>query len=101
MKELERAIGQVGDAPRAAASDGVRPPPRGADGARPPRGGSLDDELAKLKRDHGGGPPKAAPKSGPRASHGKRDAGDEPKTVDDELAALKKKMAQAPPKKKP
>jgi hypothetical protein len=105
IKELERAIKQVGDLPK--------PPPASArpergDAPPPPRGkpASIDDELAKLKKNAGapttGGspPPKSAPKpsggSSPNPGPSKK-----PGNVDDELAALKKKMQQAPPKKKP
>ena len=76
LKELERAIAQIGDVPRAA-----KEPPRG--GARPT--GTIDDELERLKRGTGGGAP-------PPPRQGKPKPAD--KTVDDELAALKKKMQQ-------
>ena len=105
LKELERAIAQVADLPKPppAASrpkpDSAPPPPR----AKP---ASIDDELAKLKR-NAGSPASAPPKSGatkppasssPPPSSKKQSSGN----VDDELAALKKKMQQAPgPKKKP
>jgi hypothetical protein len=80
LKELERAIAQVGDLP-----------PKSEAPPKPPRV-SIDDELEKLKR---GAPAKPAPKSGPTKVR------QEPKTVDDELAQLKKKMQQGPaPKKK-
>ncbi len=103
IKELERAIAQVGDLPK--------PPPASArprsDSAPPPprhKPASIDDELAKLKRNAGApasssAPPKPGAKSAstsapppPRKSSG---------NVDDELAALKKKMQSGPgPKKK-
>jgi len=101
LKELERAIKQVGDLPKSAP-----PPPRGSDAPPPPRGkpASIDDELAKLKKNAGaptGSPPPKpgpAPKQSAPSSSGptKKPSGN----VDDELAALKKKMQQAPPKKK-
>jgi hypothetical protein len=77
LKDLERAIAQIGDVPRAA-----KEPPRGS--ARPT--GTIDDELERLKRNTGGAapPPPRQGKSKPPAD----------KTVDDELAALKKKMQQ-------
>jgi hypothetical protein len=81
LKELERAIAQVGDLP-----------PRSEAPQSPPRS-SVDDELANMKR---GAPPPRAQKSGPTKAPRQ-----EPKTVDDELAALKKKMQQGGgPKKK-
>lgn len=90
LKELERAIAQIGDLPRSTASAASAPPP-------PPRGrpaASIDDELERLKR--GGGP---APTGSAPPRPGKAKPAPAEKTVDDELAALKKKMQQ-PPKKK-
>lgn len=103
IKELERAIKQIGDLPKPppasarAPGDSMPPPPRG-------KPASIDDELAKLKKNagapSGSPPPKSAPKpsggSAPNPGPSKK-----PGNVDDELAALKKKMQQAPPKKKP
>ncbi len=85
LKELERAIDKIGDAPRVSQA-----PPKRA--APPPP--SIDDQLAHLKRARGA-PPKP---STPKPSAGKPRT--EPKDVDDELAALKKKMSQNPPSKK-
>jgi hypothetical protein len=88
LKDLERAIAQIGDIPRAA----TEAPPK------PPRA-TIDDELDKLKRGTpGAAPPRPSGKSGPNKAP-RAPAGD--KTVDDELAALKKKMQQGGgPKKK-
>jgi hypothetical protein len=104
VKELERAIAQVGDIPKpppasARSSADSRPPP-----SRKPA--SIDDELEKLKRSAGSVPPKpsgAARPSGSSTTSSKPNPGPskKPGTVEDELAALKKKMQQAPPKKKP
>ena len=104
IKDLERTIKQVGDLPK--------PPPASArpsaDAMPPPRGkpASIDDELAKLKRNAGAVPPRpsggkpsgsaSAPPPGPSPRSSKKHG-----TVEDELAALKRKMQQAPPKKKP
>jgi hypothetical protein len=104
IKDLERTIKQVGDLPK--------PPPASArpsgDGMPPPRSKptSIDDELAKLKRNAGAVPPRpsggkpsgtaSAPPPGPSPRSSKKHG-----TVEDELAALKRKMQQAPPKKKP
>ncbi|HEY1557157.1 MAG TPA: hypothetical protein VGF94_20115 [Kofleriaceae bacterium] len=94
LKELERAIAQLGDLPPRP-PPAAEPPPRGARAAAPR---SVDDELERLKRGGGGGgpPPSSAPPPKGKAKAQAQDA----KTVDDELAALKKKMQQAPPKKK-
>lgn len=107
LKELERAIKQVGDIPKASA-----PPPRStssSDAPPPPRGkpASIDDELAKMKKNAGNPPPKStgsAPKPSGSSSSGPAPSPSPKKSsgnVDDELAALKKKMQNAPPKKKP
>jgi hypothetical protein len=100
LKELERAIKQVGDIPKASA-----PPPRSEASAPPPRSkpASIDDELAKLKRNAGSPPPRSSspPKSAPKPGGGPTPSSKKSGNVDDELAALKKKMQQAPPKKKP
>jgi len=111
LKELERSIKSLGDLPKSppssssssssasasSASSGPRPSsmPR-ADA--PPRVTSIDDELARLKRQGGGAPGPSRPASNATSST----SGQRPKdkTVDDELAALKKKMQDAPPKKK-
>ncbi len=97
LKELERAIAQVGDLPRGARAEA----PSGDRTSAPPPRASVDDELERLKRAGGGAAPRA---SAPKSSSGKtsrQPASDDPKTVDDELAALKKKMQQGPAKKKP
>jgi hypothetical protein len=103
IKDLERMIKELGDVPRASSTTS-----RGASGSStdapprpqaPPRS-SLDDELARLKRQGatGGAVPKA---SAPRGNTGgTKTSGPKATTVDDELAALKKKMQNAPPKKK-
>lgn len=100
LQELERAIKQVGDIPKASA-----PPPRSEASAPPPRSKptSIDDELAKLKRNAGSPPPRSSspPKSAPKPGGGTTPSSKKSGNVDDELAALKKKMQQAPPKKKP
>ncbi|MFT3699423.1 MAG: hypothetical protein QM831_40115 [Kofleriaceae bacterium] len=100
LKELERSIQKVKDAPP--------PPPRTARPARddfgggdfkpPPRRTSIDDQLAQMKRQSpGSGGPAPSPSSG--AAPKKPQSGN----VEDDLAALKRKMqAQGiPPKKKP
>jgi hypothetical protein len=96
LKELERAIAQVGDLPKAS----QQPPPR----AEPPpraKPASIDDELAKMKR-NAGAPASTSPPPKPsgKAASGPAPSSKKPGTVDDELAALKKKMQQGPPKKK-
>ncbi len=97
LKELERTLDKIGDLPPRTAPSGPPPPKEARQ-----RPASLDDELARLKRNAGPSgaapPPKAKPgaQAAPPKSGGKP-----PGTVDDELAALKKKMSQAPPKKKP
>jgi hypothetical protein len=98
LKDLERTIKQVADAPKPSAASAKEP-------ARP-RPPSLDDELAQMKRNAGGTqkPPQpgAAPKQGtPKPSQGGGKSGRTRADVDDELEALKKKMSQSPPKKKP
>jgi hypothetical protein len=107
LKDLEATIRTLGDIPRSTASSASSaraqtgslprddaPPPR-------PRPTSIDDELARLKR-QGAGAGGARPASTARPPSGtsgsRRPAAD--KTVDDELEALKKKM-QGAPKKKP
>ncbi|HUJ59069.1 MAG TPA: hypothetical protein VLX92_11275 [Kofleriaceae bacterium] len=99
LKELERAIAQVGDRPRAPPPP---PPEDQAPRARPGKPASIDDELARIKRSAGGGAPAPAPASPPpprTPPSGKSARRGEAKTVDDELAALKRKMDQAPKKK--
>lgn len=104
IKELERAIAQIADLPKpppASArprSDSAPPPPRG-------KPASIDDELAKLKRNAGAPTTSAPPKPGAKPSASSSSPSPAPKkssgNVDDELAALKKKMQSAPgPKKK-
>jgi hypothetical protein len=97
LKELERAIKNIGDVPRASA--GAKDAGRGR--AAP----SIDDQLAQMKRSSGGGASAAPKPSGAKSSGttGRQTRAEprEDKTVDDELAALKKKMSQSPPKKKP
>lgn len=98
LKDLERSIRSLGDIPRAsttssssAGSSGIpraEAPPR-------PRVTSIDDELARLKKQGGGAPGPASRSSAPKSASRPVD-----NTVDDELAALKKKMQGAPPKKK-
>ncbi|MDB4952765.1 MAG: hypothetical protein JWO36_334 [Myxococcales bacterium] len=111
LKDLERTIKQVADAPRpqnpkprtesAGAGTDDRPPPR----SRPT---SLDDELAQLKRNAGqpgAAKPQGAKAGAPSSSQSGQGSGKtsrrEEKTVDAELEALKKKMSQSPAKKKP
>lgn len=97
LKDLERSIKTLGDVPRASSTTSSAPPPRAEAPRSPPRS-SIDDELARLKRQ--GPTTSAPPKSGgprPQQPGAKKPAGG----IDDELAALKKKMAQQPPKKKP
>jgi len=109
LKELERAIKQVGDLPKPPPAASAGAGPRGRSDSRPPpsrKPASIDDELEKLKR-NAGSPAGTAPKSGgkppgptgsppPSSPPPKKPSGG----VDDELAALKKKMQNAPPKKK-
>jgi hypothetical protein len=94
LKDLEASLKSLGDIPRAAST----PPPRAEAPPRrppaPPRS-SIDDELARLKRQ---GPTTKTSSAPPRASSPSSKPAN--KTVDDELAALKKKMKNAPPKKK-
>jgi hypothetical protein len=108
LKELERSIKTLGDVPRSSttttssgassstSSSGPRQAPRPSS---PPRS-TIDDELARLKRQGGTGG--AAPKQSAPKSSGQSGRTSAPKGggIDDELAALKKKMAQQPPKKK-
>jgi hypothetical protein len=111
IKELERAIKQVGDLPKPPPAS-ARPSsdiPRGRPSDDGPRGrpASIDDELARLKRNAGGAPPPRPPGTKPSGTASAPPPGPPPRSskkhgnVDDELAALKKKMQQAPPKKKP
>jgi hypothetical protein len=103
LKELERSIKVLGDVPRSSTtSSGPKSAPRAEAPPRasaPPRS-SIDDELARLKR-QGGGATGAPKQSAPKAT-GQSGRTAQPKSggVDDELAALKKKMAQQPSKKK-
>ena len=100
LKDLERSIKTLGDVPRStttSSGSSSSPPPRAEAPPRPsaPPRSSIDDELARLKRQGGAG---AAPKQTAPKSQSGRTA--QPKSADDELAALKRKMAQQPPKKK-
>ncbi len=109
LKDLEASIRALGDVPRASSSasssstsssssSAGAPRPREA----PPRASSIDDELARLKRQGGGGPSAARPSTTSSSSSSSSPKSSRPadRTVDDELAALKKKMQNAPPKKK-
>jgi len=101
LKDLERTIKDLGDVPRASTTSSsagsstfTDSPPRAS---APPRS-SIDDELARLKRQGTSG---TAPRtSAPRGNTGRTQTGG-PKatTLEDELAALKRKMQNAPKKK--
>lgn len=106
LKELERAIKQVGDLPKPPPAASA---PRSRSDSRPPprKPASIDDELEKLKRSAGSSAGAAKPGGKPGSSTSQSAAPSSPPPkkssggVDDELAALKKKMQQGPPKKKP
>jgi hypothetical protein len=112
LKDLEGAIKSLGDIPRASASSGASASSSASSSSSSapraearPRVSSIDDELARLKRQGGGVPPKgnaSSSASSGRSSSGSASSGNKrpaDKTVDDELAALKKKMQNAPKKK--
>jgi len=91
LKDLERAIKELGDVPKPPTNSGPRASASAS--SAPPRT-TVDDELEKLKR-QGTSAPKPPPKSGASSSKPRNEA----RTVDDELAALKRKMQNAPKKK--
>ncbi len=109
LKDLEGASKSLGDIPRASSagatssSSSYGSSSSGSSGARaeaPPRVSSIDDELARLKRQGGAAPrPSGSSSSRPSASSSSGTKRPAEKTVDDELAALKKKMQNAPKKK--
>ncbi len=93
LKDLERAIAQVGTAPPRAEAAATEPKR-----AKAAPVASIDDQLEQMKRSSGGGAAAAPKQAAPKPSSG-RTKSSAPADVDDELAALKKKMSQA--KKKP
>lgn len=110
LKELERAIKQVGDLPKPPPAASAGAGPRGRSDSRPPpsrKPASVDDELERLKRSAGAPPGSAKPGSKPPGPTGSAAPSSSPpkksrdaRGVDDELAALKKKMQDNQPKKK-
>jgi hypothetical protein len=99
LKDLEASLKAIGDIPTTSTTSSS-PPPRGEAPPRPsaPPRSSIDDELARLKRQGGGASgPSSPPRSASSGAPPRKPAGG---NVDDELAALKKKMQNAPPKKK-